>query len=60
MRLIRRLQTLTVATTQSLNLALAEDAIRMRSQMHRRTGDRAPEPGQQMQYRQSQQEEVGS
>ncbi|WOB41836.1 hypothetical protein HNI00_00565 [Thermoleptolyngbya oregonensis NK1-22] len=60
MGLIRRLQTLTGVTTEPLNLALEGDANRMRSQMHRQTGDRAPEPGQQVQYRQSQQGEVGS
>ncbi|HIK41803.1 hypothetical protein [Thermoleptolyngbya sp. M55_K2018_002] len=47
-------------TTEPLNLALAGDANQMRSQMHRQAGDRAPEPGQQAQYRQSQQGEVGS
>ncbi|MBF2084992.1 hypothetical protein [Thermoleptolyngbya sp. C42_A2020_037] len=54
------MQTLTAVTTEPLNLALAEDANQMRSQMHRQTGDRAPEPGRQVQYRQSQQGGVGS
>ncbi|QKD83854.1 hypothetical protein HPC62_18120 [Thermoleptolyngbya sichuanensis A183] len=47
-------------TTEPLNLALAGDANQMRSQVHQRMGDRAPEPGQQVQYRQSQQGEAGS
>ncbi|MFQ3627759.1 MAG: hypothetical protein SNJ81_09315 [Cyanobacteriota bacterium] len=53
-------QTLTAATTLSLNLSPAGDASRGRSPLRQPTSDRAPELGQQAQYRQSQQGAVGS